>query len=88
MIYTGFHIRRFGKTLCHACEGISIDFDDAAGMNADNCCPDCRRRYLNLAKMLKLTSAILTTEMVILRAKTGENNLNQTKFYDNEENMC
>jgi len=67
-----FHIHRYGSALCHESGGSYINFEAAAGMNTDNCCEDCRRRYLNLAKMLKLESNMITIDKASLRAKTEE----------------
>jgi len=65
------HIYQHGKALCHG-GGIYIQFEDAAGMNTDNCCPDCYRRYLNLAKMLKLDWNMKKIDKAVLRGKTEE----------------
>jgi len=65
-----FHIYQHGKALCHG-EGIYIQFEDAAGMNPDNCCIDCRRRYLNLAKMMKLDWNMMGIDKAVLRGKTN-----------------
>jgi hypothetical protein len=67
-----FHIHQNGLSLCHAGEGYYISFEAAAGMNPKNCCEDCRRRYLNLAKMLNIPGTMTNTiDKALLREKTN-----------------
>jgi hypothetical protein len=65
------HVHRYGVALCHALGGLYINFNDAAGMNPEICCEDCRRRYLNLAKMMKLDWNYNKIDKAVLRGKTN-----------------
>lgn len=69
-MYSVVHIHRYRLALCHAGEGVFVNFEDAAGMSLATCCPDCQRRYQNIAKMEKLPS--LTIDKVQLRAMSAE----------------
>lgn len=52
-----FHIRYNNSLLCHAQGGAYIQFSEAGGMNPDNCCPDCVRRFKNLVNMQGINTA-------------------------------
>lgn len=67
---TEFHIHQHGKALCHG-GGIYIEFDEALGMNPKNCCKDCYRRFINLAKMMKLDWNYNKIDKAVLRGKTN-----------------
>lgn len=68
-----FHIYQHGKALCHG-EGFYIQFEEALGMNPENCCTDCHRRFTNLAKMLKLDWNYNKIDKAVLRGKTEKIN--------------
>ncbi len=66
------HIHEHGTALCHAGEGIYINFEDAAGMNHQNCCPDCLRRYLNIAKMKRMDWNYKNIDKALLRGQSTQ----------------
>lgn len=86
-IFGKFHIQNNGLNICHTSGGFYISFNDAAGMNPANCCEDCRRRYLNLAKMLNISGTMTNTiDKQILRERSTENTLTiQTNKYNEKQ---
>ncbi|MGV8094484.1 MAG: hypothetical protein AB2L24_21735 [Mangrovibacterium sp.] len=49
------HITHNARILCHTYEAglmLTVDFNDATGMNPDQLCPDCHRRHLQICQMI------------------------------------
>ncbi len=83
-MFTRFHIYRFGNPLCHVRDIFFIDYEDAEGMNPENCCADCLHRYKNNLKMLRINSDLIFENTQKIRFKIENTEQIQIKTNDNE----